>query len=153
MDAGATAGIVTAFLFGGVAFVYGGYSLEHDHRFWAVLSYVTGGACIVAAVMLAFYLPTRQSNHEIINAASPMTIPLTTRSQITAQPTSTAIPNENLSAAYLIEMQRNKTEAQLARLVKNYVGRTLKVQGRIYDVKVRNNGEAISLAQPPLKVM
>lgn len=54
-------GIVLALFFGGVATVYGGYTLETNHRVWAVLSYSFGAACMGAAIVLVILRATAPS--------------------------------------------------------------------------------------------
>lgn len=46
-------GIVSALFFGGFGIAFGGYSLEANHHLAAVLSYVFGGGCVTAAIVLA----------------------------------------------------------------------------------------------------
>lgn len=49
-------GIVLALFFGGLGIAIGGYSLEQNHHRVAVLSYVFGGGCVAAAIVLATLL-------------------------------------------------------------------------------------------------
>ncbi|MGO8802904.1 hypothetical protein [Candidatus Binatus sp.] len=77
-------GILLGLFFGGAGFVYGGYTLETNHRVWAVLSYCFGTACMIAAIVLVIlratapFSPPREQVTEAIapTSAAPMAVPL-----------------------------------------------------------------------------
>jgi len=78
-------GILLTLFFGGAAFVYGGYALDHRHRIWAVFSYAFGVACMVAAIMLAVIRSTSSPSSlpfqqvvgaPIVAAGAPKAIPI-----------------------------------------------------------------------------
>jgi hypothetical protein len=54
MDIAGFIGIILALFFGGLGVAYGGYSVKADYPMIAVLSYVFGGGCIAASIVLAF---------------------------------------------------------------------------------------------------
>ena len=62
-------GIVLTLFFGGFGIAYGGYSLETNHHLAAVLSYVFGGGCVTAAIVLATLRLAQP--HRFIEAENP----------------------------------------------------------------------------------
>jgi hypothetical protein len=54
MDVGAFTGLMLGLFFGGLGIGYGGYSMHSDYPLIAALSYVFGGGCVAASIVLTF---------------------------------------------------------------------------------------------------
>ncbi len=52
MDNGAFIGVMLGLFFGGFCFGYGGYSVHTDYPLIAVMSYIFGGGCVAASIVL-----------------------------------------------------------------------------------------------------
>jgi hypothetical protein len=70
MDVGTFIGVMLALFFGGLGIAYGGYSVHTDQPLIAVLSYVFGGGCIAASIVLTFLRIDRYEAKRTVDAQS-----------------------------------------------------------------------------------
>ena len=75
MDVGAFVGIMLALFFGGFGIAYGGYSMHTDYPLIALLSYVFGGGCIAASIVLTFLRVEHHTGEEVESQFSPQDEP------------------------------------------------------------------------------
>src|SRR5450755_3292896 len=133
MDSGAFVGVVLGLFFGGLSVAYGGFSSHTDYPLIAFLSYVLGGGCVAASVVLIFLRVERVEQHghtegPRISPTSPVPVPAlgvaTILPPVTHQ-TSQASERVyvDLTPEQLIGIFRTHVTAQAERLVERYIGK------------------------------
>jgi hypothetical protein len=144
MDGGAFVGVVLGLFFGGLSVAYGGFSFHTDYPLIAFLSYVLGGGCVAASVVLTFLRVERVEQHghtegPRISPTSPVPVPALAVATILPPVThQTSQASErvyvDLTPEQLIGIFRTHVTAQAERLVERYIGKWLRVVGQVYDV-------------------
>ncbi|MGD0673671.1 MAG: hypothetical protein ABSB13_16510 [Candidatus Binatus sp.] len=75
MELGTFVGILLALFFGGLGIGYGGYTVHPDYPLIAVDSYMLGGGCITASIVLAVLRLREDRKHEtasLVAVAQPL---------------------------------------------------------------------------------
>jgi hypothetical protein len=142
MDTSTVATIVLGLFFGGIATVFGGYSLQQSHHFLAILSYVVGGGFVAASAVLTFVLPHMRSD----TAEQLREITLLPGSQ---QPPSKQ-PRDFLpfTPAQLLAMVEGRTMVNAEKIVAPYRGKWISVSGPVSNVWENASGHTVSLCGP-----
>jgi hypothetical protein len=165
MDTGTVLGVVgliVTLILGGLGIAYGGYSVKADYPVLAVLSYVLGSGLVAGAVVAGILIIMRQqatpAPSVMSTGESRPTEPLAP--SIASVPTAAPAPEivssitpkvtlgtptitEDTTPQYLADLRKNRTELQAETLIARYIGKSLKISGKIQSVSSTERGRSI----------
>jgi len=139
MEFGTLVGIIslvaTLFL-GGIALSLAGYAYRNDAPRLAVVSYVVGAGFVAGGVLSGIFLLVRAIPPSPIVAETRAPSPNLSASRTENRlPASLPTPEANVTPQYLVDLWKNRTKLQAETLVNEYIGKSLKVSGKVYDIR------------------
>jgi hypothetical protein len=151
MDVGAFIGVMLGLFFGGLGISYGGYSVHLDYPLMALLSYVFGGGCVAASVVLTFLRIDRSERQKHIEpqlaapALARNTSPKPNQTDAQLGTLTKSSSGErifvNVTPRELSNLFENHISFQAQKLVEPYLGKWLTVAGSVSDVGRVHNGQ------------